>query len=162
MALALADMISGGLLVLCLGWLLATGSRTLDKRLGLERLLRGATVGDATRREVPADRPRSSPSTRSRTASRARTGLSCLPVVDDETVLGVIGVKRLQRLGRRKFAATRAADVMASPPQAPFLAPGDDLWDAVELMNRHGARRARGRRSTAASRAWSRASRSAT
>jgi len=53
-------------------------------------------------------------------------------------VLGVVGAKRLQRLGRRKFAATRAADVMATPPAARFLAPGEDLWAAVEMMNRLG------------------------
>ena len=49
--------------------------------------------------------------------------VAAMPVVDDEQVLGVIGRKRLQRLGRRRFAATRAADVMVAPPQVPFLAP---------------------------------------
>ena len=44
-ALALADMITGGLLVLCLGWLLTTGAKTLDKRLRLEQLLRGRDGG---------------------------------------------------------------------------------------------------------------------
>ncbi len=53
-------------------------------------------------------------------------------------MLGVIGTKRLQRLGRRRFAATRAADVMSTPPEIPFLAPGDDLWDAVDRMNQLG------------------------
>ena len=136
-ALALADMISGGLLVLCLGWLLATGSGTLNKRLALERLLRGATVGDATRRDVPRIGPNLTIDT---FAARyeADEGISCLPVVEDETVLGVIGLRRLQRLGRGKFATTRAADVMATPPAARFLAPGEDLWTAVEMMNRLG------------------------
>jgi Zn-dependent protease len=136
-ALALADMISGGLLVLCLGWLLSTGARTLDKRLGLERLLRGATVDDATRREVPRVAPYLTVDTFA-DRYQGEGALSCLPVAEAETVLGIIGVRRLQRLGRRKFAATRAADIMVSPPQAPFLAPADDLWPAVEMMNRLG------------------------
>lgn len=136
-AMTLANLVSGGLLVLCLGWLLATGARTLDKRIALERLLRGVPVADAMRSDVPridagltvdtfADRYEGEDST------------SCLPVVDGDMVVGVIGVRRLQRLGRRRFAATRAADVMATPPGAPLLAPGDDLWAAVELMNRQG------------------------
>jgi predicted transcriptional regulator len=66
------------------------------------------------------------------------TRILSIPVVDDEAVLGVIGVRRLQRLGRRKFATTRAADVMTVPPQAPFLAPSDDLWTAVDQMNQLG------------------------
>jgi Zn-dependent protease len=137
LAMALADLITGGLLVLTLGWLLATGARTLDKRIALERLLRGATVADATRAEVPRLDPGLTVDT---FADRFEgpDGQSCLPVVDDGQVVGVIGARRLKRLGRRRFAATRAADVMASPPAAPLLAPGDDLWTAVELMNRLG------------------------
>lgn len=136
-AMALADMISGGLLVLCLGWLLATGSGTLNKRIALQRLLRGATVADALRRDVPRIPPNLTIDT---FADRFEgdDGVSALPVMEDEAVLGVIGIKRLQRLGRRKFAATRAVDVMAAPPVARFLAPDDDLWTAVEMMNRLG------------------------
>ncbi|HYO44439.1 MAG TPA: site-2 protease family protein [Candidatus Limnocylindrales bacterium] len=136
-ALALANMISGGLLVLCLGWLLATGSSTLTKRLALERLLRGATVADATLRDVPRIGPNLTIDT---FADRfeGENRISCLPVMEDDAVLGVIGIKRLQGLGRRKFAATRAADVMATPPAARFLGSGEDLWTAVEMMNRLG------------------------
>ena len=61
-----------------------------------------------------------------------------IPVVDDERVVGVVGVKRLQRLGRRRFATTRAGDAMSTPPQAPFLAPDGDLWNAVDTMNQLG------------------------
>ncbi len=136
-ALALADMITGGLLVLCLGWLLTTGARTLDKRLRLEQLLSGATVADATRSEVPRIDPGLTVDT---FAARYEgdDGYTCLPVVEGDTPLGVIGARRLQRLGRRRFAATRAVDVMVSPPTARFLEPGEDLWAAVEMMDRQG------------------------
>ena len=81
-----------------------------------------------------------------------------LPVVEDETVLGVIGASRLQRLGRRRFAATRAADVMASPPAARLWRPAT-LWAAVDLMNGRAATGWRGRGRALAG--WSRARRSA-
>ncbi len=136
-ALALADMITGGLLVLALGWLLITGARTLDKRLGLEELLRGARVADAIRSDVPHIDPALTVDT---FAARYEgdDGYTCLPVVDGDTPVGVIGTRRLQRLGRRRFADTRAADVMAVPPIARFLEPGEDLWAAVEMMDRQG------------------------
>ena len=135
--LAFADMITGGLLVLCLGWLLTTGGKTLDKRLRLERLLQGASVSDATRSEVPRVDPALTVDT---FAARleGEDGYTCLPVMEGDTPLGVIGARRLQRLGRRRFAATRAADVMASPPAARFLEPDEDLWAAVEMMDRQG------------------------
>jgi CBS domain-containing protein len=136
-ALAFVDMITGGLLVLSLGWLLATGARTLDKRLRLEALLRGTTVADATRSDLPLLDPALTVDT---FAARYEgdDGYTCLPVVDGDTPLGVIGARRLRRLGRRRFADTRAADVMASPPAARFLEPGEDLWAAIEMMDRQG------------------------
>jgi Zn-dependent protease/CBS domain-containing protein len=136
-ALALADMITGGLLVLCIGWLLTTGGKALDKRLRLERLLQGASVSDATRSEVPRIDPALTVDT---FAARLEgdDGYTCLPVMEGETPLGVIGARRLRRLGRRRFADTRAADVMASPPAARFLDPDEDLWTAVEMMDRKG------------------------
>jgi Zn-dependent protease len=136
-ALVLADMVTGGLLVLLLGWMLATGSRQLDKRLRLEGLLRGHTVGEAYRADVPGLDPALTIDT---FADRyeAEDGASAYPVVEGDRVLGVIGVRRLQRLGRRRFATTRAAAVMVTPPLAPFLAPGDELWSSVELMDRNG------------------------
>lgn len=136
-AMALADQVTGGLLVLSLGWLVATGGRTLDRRLDLELLLRGATVGEA----MQADGPRVPPNLTVDTFADRFQGpdaVTAIPVVEDEVVLGVIGMRRLQRLGRRKFGTVRAADVMAAPPQAPFLALRDALWDAVDTINQAG------------------------
>jgi len=65
-------------------------------------------------------------------------GVTAMAVVDDERVVGVLGVRRLQRLGRRRFATTRVADVMAVPPQVPVLSPDDDVWDALDLINQAG------------------------
>ena len=46
-AMAIADLVTPGVLVLSLGWLIGTGSKAMDRRLDLEILLRGATVGEA-------------------------------------------------------------------------------------------------------------------
>ena len=136
-ALAFMDQVTAGLLILVLGWLLATGARSLDRRLALEALLKGMRVEDATRTNVP----RVAPNLTIDTFANRFEGddkVPSIPVVDDERVVGVVGVRRLQRLGRRKFATTRAGDVMATPPQAPFLEADGDLWDAVDRMNQLG------------------------
>jgi Zn-dependent protease/CBS domain-containing protein len=137
LAMAIADLVTPGLLVLSLGWLIGTGAKTMDRRLDLEILLRGATVGEA----MQSDGPRVAPHLTVDTFADRFTGpdaVSALPVVEDDRVLGVIGRKRLQRLGRRKFGATRAEGVMVVPPQAPNLAPGDPLWDVVDTLNASG------------------------
>ena len=136
-AMALADLATEGLLVIALGWLLTTGARTLDRRLALQRLLRGATVGDAMQPAPAWVGPNLTVDT---FADRYEgpEGVPAMPVVDDDRVLGIIGRRRLQRLGRRRFGSTRAIDVMAAPPQTPVLTPDDPLWDALDAMNTGG------------------------
>ena len=136
-AMAFLDRTTEGLLILALGWFLSTGARTLDRRLGLEVLLRGMPVRDAMERDVDWVGPNLTIDT---FADRfeGENGVSAMAVVDDERVVGVLGARRLQRLGRRKFASTRVADVMATPPQVPVLAPEDELWGALDLVNQSG------------------------
>lgn len=130
----LADFVTEGLIAIAMGWLLTTGARTVERRLALEQLLRGVSVGDAMERDVSWIGPHLTVDT---FAARFEgpQAVAALPVVDDDRVVGVVGRRRLVRLGRRRFGRTRVEDVMAVPPQVPVLAPSDALWDAVELIN---------------------------
>jgi Zn-dependent protease/CBS domain-containing protein len=135
--LAVADLVTAGVLALGMGWMLSTGAGTLARRLEVERLLRGATVADVCRPSVE----RIPPGLTVDTFAGRFTGegrVSCLPVVDGERVLGVIGARQLRWLRGGRAATTRASEVMLTPPAAPFLAPDDDLWPAVELISRLG------------------------
>jgi Zn-dependent protease/CBS domain-containing protein len=136
-SLAVADFAPAGLLAIALGWLLTTSSRTVERRLELELMLRGMRVSDAMKGDVPWVGPNLTIDT---FAARFEgpDAVAALPVVDDEQVVGVLGRRRLRRLGRRRFDRTRVEEIMAVPPQAPFLAPSDALWDAVELFNEGG------------------------
>lgn len=136
-ALALAEFVTEGLIAIALGWLLNTGARTVERRLGLEQLLRGLKVGEAMQRDVPFVGPGLTIDT---FAARFEgpDAVAAMPVVEDDIVVGVLGRKGLVRLGRRRFGGTRVDEVMAVPPRAPVLAPDDALWDAVELLNEAG------------------------
>ena len=136
-SLVVMDRMTEGLVAICFGWLLASGAAALDRRVALESLLRGVPVRQAVLRDVPEVAPNLTVDT---FADRleGRDGIPALPVVDDGAVLGVIGLRRVRRLGRRKFPATRAADVMQVPPSAPILAPDDGLWLAADLMRERG------------------------
>ena len=131
--IALIGSASFGLLALALGWMLSTGARTLDRRTRLARLLRGIPVQDAMEREPPRVGPQLTVDT---FADRftGEDAVTALAVVERDELLGVIGAQRLRRLGRRRFATTRAREIMASPPLVPFLAPGADLADAIDLL----------------------------
>jgi Zn-dependent protease/predicted transcriptional regulator len=133
-AAALAALVTEGLVLLALGWMLTTGGRTLERRTNMERLLRGMHVEDAMDRDVGWIGPQLTVDT---FADRFEgpDRLPALPVVDGEQVVGVVGRRGLLRLGRRRFGGTRAGEVMGSPPQVPLLAPDDPLWDALELLS---------------------------
>jgi len=133
-ALALANLVLEGLVAVALGWLLTTSGRSVERRVAMERLLRGVHVEDAMDREVGSIAPQLTIDT---FADRLQgpDGIAALPVVDGDTVVGIVGRRRLMGLGRRRFGGTRVSEVMASPPQTPLLAPDDSLWDALELLS---------------------------
>ena len=124
-----------GLMLVVLGWLLSGASRSLEQRRQFERALQGAVAADALVVDVPRVAPQLTVDT---FADRleGEGAVRAVPVVDGDQVVGVIGAGRLRRLGRRRYAATRAAEVMAVPPQAPLLAPGESLWTTMELLGR--------------------------
>jgi Zn-dependent protease/CBS domain-containing protein len=124
-----------GLMLVALGWLLAGASRSLEQRRQIERALQGAVAADA----LVVDVARVGPQLTVDTFADRLEGdgaVRALPVVDGDRVVGVVGAGRLRRLGRRRYAATRAGEVMAVPPQAPLLAPGESLWKTMELLGR--------------------------
>ncbi len=126
-----------GLMLAALGWLLAGASRGLEQRAELERAVRGLTVAEALVADVQHVGPGLTVDTFA--SQLGGEGMPvAVPVVDDGRVLGVVGATMLRRLPRRKQSTTRAADVMAVPPQAPLVAPGDQIWTVLEAMQRRG------------------------
>jgi Zn-dependent protease len=137
--IALAQDPPTGLMILSLGWFVSTGAKAVERRLALETLLDGVVVREAMEHEVPQLPPQLTLDTfvdRYAVGERGVGGPTSLPVVAEERVLGIIGLDRVRRMSRRSWATTRAEDVMAVPPAAPYLGPDDPLWDALEAIRR--------------------------
>jgi Zn-dependent protease/CBS domain-containing protein len=126
-----------GLMLGALGWLLGGASRGIEQRAELEHAVRGVTVAEALLLDVPQIGPSLTLDTFAGQLGVEGTP-SAVPVVEHDQVLGVVGVTALRRLPRRKLAASRAADVMATPPAAPLLATTDGIWACLEVMQRRG------------------------
>jgi Zn-dependent protease len=126
-----------GLMVLSLGWFLAAGARALQRRSAVQELLRGVPVSAVMERDLPQ---LTGSLTLDTFADRfgGPEGATSLAVVADEVPQGVVGIQLLKRIGRKAWPATRAEDVMARPPTAPFLAPDDPVWAALETLQRTG------------------------
>ena len=132
--LALADRPSEGLLLIALGWLLAGGSRTLERRLALEASLRGATVQDALVTDVlrvPAGL------TADTFAARiaAGEGGGVAVVMQGDTVLGTIGSGKLARTGAKRLQVIRAGELVADQADLVPLDAAGSLWAAIEILN---------------------------
>ena len=130
------DALDGMLLTIC-GWFLSGTARSVERRLALEDLLRGMRVENAMERDLPAVSPQLTLDTFAAQYLASGEGTS-LPVMRDETLLGLIGISQLRRIRQSLWPTMRAADVMVSPPTLPTLAPDDELWGALERLRRTG------------------------
>jgi Zn-dependent protease/CBS domain-containing protein len=124
-----------GFMIAEMGWLLGSASRGLEQRAQMEHLVRGLTVADALLADVPHIGPSLTVDT-----FAGQLGVDgaprAVPVVDGDRVVGVVGATAVRRLGARRAAAARVSDVMATPPQAPLVAPTDQIWGVMETMQR--------------------------
>ena len=136
-ALALAGDFLDGLLLALSGWFLAGAGRALERHAALEAMLTGVSVESVMDRDLPSVAPQLTLDTFA-AQYLADTDATSLPVIRDDSLLGLIGVSQLRRVPRKSWATTRAGDVMISPPALPTLAPEDDLWPALERLRRTG------------------------
>jgi len=135
--LAFADDALNGVMLVLSGWFLASAARSVERRAMLEQLLRGVRVETVMEKDLPQVSPQLTLDTFAAQYLNGNTATS-LPVVRDQTMLGLIGISQLRRIGRKAWPTTRAADVMVSPPTLPTLGPDDELWSALERLRRAG------------------------
>jgi CBS domain-containing protein len=57
-------------------------------------------------------------------------------VTEDDRVVGLVGLRQVNRLRRDKWPETRVGDVMVKPPRLPLLSADDPLPTAVAGLQR--------------------------
>jgi len=130
------DALDGLMLAVC-GWFVSGTARGVERRLAIEDLVAGMRVENAMERDLPAVAPQLTLDTFAAQYLATGEGTS-LPVMRNETLLGLIGISQLRRIRRTAWPTMRAADVMVSPPTLPTLAPEDELWSGLDRLRRAG------------------------
>ena len=130
------DGVTALMLVAC-GWLLGGMARSVERRVALERLLRGVSVESVMERDLPAVAPQLTLDTFAAQYLATGEGTS-LPVMRDDMLLGLIGISQLRGIRRSAWPTMHAADVMVSPPRLLSLAPDDEVWAALESLRQTG------------------------
>lgn len=126
-----------GLMILLVGWLVGRSSRFVEGRILMEDLAQGLVVGQAMERDVPQIAPQLTLDTFAERLLLSGDEVG-LPVVHDHEVVGLVGLAQVRRVGRNRWATTRAVDVMVRPPELPLFRPDDPLWEAMERLTRSG------------------------
>jgi len=125
-----------GAMIALSGWFLILSARTIKDRLRVDELIGDLHVRDAME---PATITVHSGLTLDTFASQLMEGTSgttAVPVTEDDRVVGLVGLRQVNRLRRDKWPQTRVGDVMVKPPRLPLLSADDPLPTAVAGLQR--------------------------
>lgn len=136
-AVVLNGDLTNGLMLGLTGWFLANASRAVVRQQAVEELLRTVTVGEAMERDVPTVPAQLTIDTFAEQLF-GDEGVSTVPVVRDDVVVGVIGPGQLRNLARGSWTTTRAEQLMVAAADVPPLGPEESVWSALDRLRRSG------------------------
>jgi Zn-dependent protease/predicted transcriptional regulator len=125
-----------GAMVALSGWFLVLSARTIRDRMRVDELIGDLHVRDAMDDSNVTVHPSLTLDTFADQLLDRESPTTAVPVTDEDRVVGLVGLRQIQRLRRDKWPATRVADVMVRPPRLSFLGPDDSLADAVLKLQR--------------------------
>jgi Zn-dependent protease/CBS domain-containing protein len=136
-ALLLEGGAMGAMLALT-GWFLVLSANSLRDRIRLDDLVGGHTVVEAMEHDVPTITPSLTVDTFASQLLDRDSPLTAVPVMHDDRVVGVLGVRQVRAIRRADWPTTRVSDVMVEPPKLTFLAPDEPLKQGLERIHRAG------------------------
>lgn len=135
MLVALEGAVPDGLILVALGWVMRGSSIAIGQREQLEILIEGITVGEVMDRDLPTIPPQVTLDTFAELIAGAVTAI---PVMAGDRLLGIVGLRDIRRIQRRRWETTRATEIMADADRLPVLRPDDDLRPAVARLQQSG------------------------
>jgi Zn-dependent protease len=124
-----------GIMVGLVGWFLMSSARSVDRWLYLDGLVAGIQVGEAMEPHLETLSPQLTLDTFARGILDGSVG-PALPVVRDDTIVGIVGAAQVRRVAPRNWASTRTEDVMVAPPDMPVASPEESLTVALDRLRR--------------------------
>jgi Zn-dependent protease/CBS domain-containing protein len=141
-AIGLGVMLSGqltnGAMIALSGWFLLLSARAIRERVKVDEMIGDLFVRDVMEHDTPSVHPGLTVDTFAAQLLDGEVPTTAIPVLADDEVVGILGVRQVQRLRPDKWATTRVEDVMAKPPRMPMVEEDDALVSAVERLQRSG------------------------
>lgn len=128
----------GGLALLTLGWFVHVASRVRRRRARLEQLIDGLTVGEVMEVVPFVVVPQATLDTFA-PALESADDATVARVMRGDELLGLVGLREIGRVPRRRWAEVHAADAMTASGGLPVLDPDDALGPAAERLGASSA-----------------------
>jgi Zn-dependent protease len=122
-----------GVMVGLIGWFLGASARSVDRWLLLDGLISGVRVDEAMEAKFETISPQLTLDT---FAARVLDGTigPVLPVLRDQTLVGIVGTLQVRRIPERDWSSTRTVDVMIDVGDLPLVGPDEALSDGLERL----------------------------
>ena len=127
-----------GAMLALTGWFLILSANTLYGRVRLDDLIGGHTVAEAMEVDPVTVSPSLTVDTFASQLLDGESPLTAVPVVDDDEIVGVLGVRQIRGMRRGDWTTTRVADVMVKAPKLSLLEPGGTMKEGLERIHRAG------------------------
>ncbi|HEV7810937.1 MAG TPA: CBS domain-containing protein [Candidatus Limnocylindrales bacterium] len=122
-----------GIMLALVGWFLLASARSVERWIVLDELVQGIRVADAMEQRLETISPQLTLDTFASSILDGSVG-PALPVVRDDSVVGIVGAAQVRAVPRRNWASTRSEDVMVGGPDLPTTTPDERLTDALERL----------------------------
>jgi Zn-dependent protease/CBS domain-containing protein len=127
-----------GAMIALTGWFFVLSSNSVRDRIRLDDLIGTHVVADAMEEAPATVSPTLTVDTFAAQLLDGESPMTAVPVIDGDSVVGMLGVAQIRRIRRSDWARTRVQDVMAVPPKLAFLVPGEPLRLALERIYKAG------------------------
>lgn len=123
-----------GAMISLTGWFLVLSANSVRDRVRLDDLVGGHVVSDAMDHDPLTVSPNLTVDTFAAQLLDGETPVFAVPVLEGDSIVGLLGVGQVRRIRRSDWAKTRVEDVMAKPPKLTFLSPTEPLKQGLERI----------------------------
>ena len=127
-----------GAMIAVTGWFFILSANAVRDRVKVDELVGGHAVGEAMEPDPVTVTPSLTIDTFAAQLIDGESPMTAVPVVDDDTVVGILGVAQVRRIPQARWTSTRVEDAMVKPPKLTFLSREDALKEALEQIQRQG------------------------
>jgi len=122
-----------GVMIGLVGWFLMASSRSVDRWLVLDELVKGVSVGEAMEQQLETVTPQLTLDTFAASILDGTVG-PALPVMSDDAVVGMVGASQVRAVPKKNWPSTRTMDVMVDRVSVPVAALDDQLTETLERL----------------------------